>query len=105
MVQFRKRTKIGPFRVTMSQRGISTSVGIGAFRISKGADGKIRRTIRIPGTGIYDTTVVNRPPRKHASGRETNVVMPPNQHQGLRPWRRRPQTPIEGVGGLVGQCG
>jgi hypothetical protein len=58
MVQFRKSKKIGPFRVGVSQRGISTSVGAGPFRISKGADGKVRRTIRIPGTGIYDTRVV-----------------------------------------------
>jgi hypothetical protein len=81
MVQYRRRKKVGPFRFTVSQRGISTSFGAGPLRISKGADGKIRRTIRIPGAGIYDTKVVNRPPRKHASGRGANSVMPPNQHQ------------------------
>ncbi len=81
MVQYRKQKKLGPFRFTVSQRGISTSFGAGLFRISKGADGKVRRTVRIPGTGIYDTKVVSRPPRKHASGKEMNSIMPPNQHQ------------------------
>lgn len=58
MVQFRKSKKVGPFRIGISQRGISTSVGAGPFRISKGADGKVRSTVRIPGTGIYDTRVI-----------------------------------------------
>jgi Protein of unknown function (DUF4236) len=58
MVQYRKSKKVGPFRLTVSQRGISTSVGAGPVRISRGADGKVRRTVRVPGTGIYDTKVV-----------------------------------------------
>jgi hypothetical protein len=58
MVQYRKSKKVGPFRLTVSQRGISTSVGAGPVRISRGADGRVRRTVRIPGTGIYDTKVV-----------------------------------------------
>jgi Protein of unknown function (DUF4236) len=76
VVQYRKRKKVGPFRFTVSKRGISTSVGTRAFRISKGADGKIRRTIRVPGTGIYDTKAVKGLPRKYASGRGTNSAMP-----------------------------
>jgi tetratricopeptide (TPR) repeat protein len=65
VVQYRKSKKIGPLRVTMSQRGISTSIGAGPFRITHGADGKTRRTVRVPGTGVYDTKVVggNTPPR------------------------------------------
>ena len=58
MVQYRKSKKVGPFRLTVSQRGISTSVGAGPLRVSRGADGRVRRTIRVPGTGIYDTKVV-----------------------------------------------
>ena len=58
MVKYRKSKKAGPFRFTVSQRGISTSVGYGPLRISHGADGKTRRTVRVPGTGIYDTKVV-----------------------------------------------
>lgn len=88
MVQYRRRKKVGPFRFTVSQRGISTSFGAGPFRISKGADGKVRRTIRIPGTGIYDTKVVNRRPRKPAS--RSGAVMPPN------PYRPTPGPPPAG---------
>jgi Protein of unknown function (DUF4236) len=58
MVQYRKRKKVGPFRFTVSQRGTSTSVGAGPLRFSLGADGKVRRTVRVPGAGIYDTKVI-----------------------------------------------
>jgi hypothetical protein len=37
---------------------VSTSIGWGPFRISLGSDRKVRRTIRVPGTGVYDTTTV-----------------------------------------------
>jgi len=38
--------------------GLSTSVGGGPLRFSRGADGKLRRTIRVPGVGLYDTKVI-----------------------------------------------
>lgn|SRR5574337_565305 len=71
MVQYRKRKNVGPFRLTVSQRGISTSVGAGPVRVSRGADGRVRRTVRVPGTGIYDTKVVGmtRPARPEAASR------------------------------------
>lgn len=53
--QFRKSKKIGPIRLTASKGGIGYSVGAGGVRIGKGADGKVRRTVGIPGTGIYNT--------------------------------------------------
>jgi hypothetical protein len=34
MVRYRKSKKIGPFRITLTQKGISTSIGEGGFRIS-----------------------------------------------------------------------
>jgi Protein of unknown function (DUF4236) len=58
MVQFRKRWKFGPFSFGLSKRGLSISVGAGGVRVSKGADGKMRRTVGIPGTGVYDTKVI-----------------------------------------------
>lgn len=58
MVQYRKSKKVGPFRVTASTRGISTSVGYGPLRVTRRADGRYQRTARIPGTGIRDTRVV-----------------------------------------------
>jgi Protein of unknown function (DUF4236) len=58
--QFRKSKTSGPFRFTFGKRGVSTSIGFGPFRISLGSDKKIRRTIRIPGTGLYETKVVDK---------------------------------------------
>lgn len=58
MVGFRKSKKVGPFRFTLSKRGVSASAGAGPLRFSRGADGKYRRTVRLPGTGLYDTRVV-----------------------------------------------
>jgi hypothetical protein len=57
--QFRKSKASGRFRFTFGRRGVSTSIGFGPFRISLGSD-KIRRTIRVPGTGIYETKVVDK---------------------------------------------
>jgi Protein of unknown function (DUF4236) len=54
----RKSKGFGPVRFTVTRRGISTSVGAGPLRISRGSDGKYRRTVRIPGTGLYNTQVV-----------------------------------------------
>jgi hypothetical protein len=64
MVQFRKRWKFGPFSFGLSKRGISTSVGAGGVRVSRGADGKVRRTVGVPGTGVYDTKFISAP-EKH----------------------------------------
>lgn len=58
MVQFRKSKKFGPVRITASKKGLGVSAGAGPVRVGLGADGKVRRTLRLPGTGIYDTKVV-----------------------------------------------
>jgi len=58
MVTFRKSKKIGPFRLTLTPRGVSTSIGVRGARVSLGSDGKVRRTLSVPGTGIYDTKVI-----------------------------------------------
>ena len=51
-LRFRKSKKIGPFRVTLSKSGISTSVGVKGFRVTKTASGRVRTTATLPGTGI-----------------------------------------------------
>lgn len=50
--RFRKSTNIGPFRITASKSGISTSFGGKGARVTKMADGRTRTTLSIPGTGI-----------------------------------------------------
>ncbi|AQA06918.1 DUF4236 domain-containing protein (plasmid) [Mycobacterium sp. TJFP1] len=59
-MQFRKTKTFGPFRFTLTQRGISVSAGAGPVRLSRAADGTVRRTLRLPGTGLWDTKVVGR---------------------------------------------
>jgi hypothetical protein len=65
MVQFRRSKKVGPFRITISRNGIASGRGLSG----NGADGKVRRTIRISGTGIYDARVVS-PFRQKAANRK-----------------------------------
>ena len=59
--QYRKSKKVGPFRFTASKRGISSSVGFGGYRVTRRADGSYQRTVRIPGTGIYNTSRIGSP--------------------------------------------
>lgn len=68
--QFRKSFGKGPFRVTASKSGLSYSAGVKGARISKGADGKVRRTVGIPGTGIYNTKIVG-------GGKQSAPAAPP----------------------------
>lgn len=54
---FRKTLNMGNgFRLTFSSRGVSISTKVGPMRVTRKANGNIRKTINIPGTGvsIYD---------------------------------------------------
>lgn len=73
-IQFRRRKSFGPLRISISQRGLSTSIGAGPFRLLYGADGKVRRTIRAPGLGIWDTRVIGTTGRRPR--RPTSQVFP-----------------------------
>ncbi len=42
----------------MTKKGIGVSAGVPGFRLSFGADGKKRRTISLPGTGLRKTEEV-----------------------------------------------
>ncbi len=50
----------GLVRLNFTKRGIGVSVGVPGFRLSFGADGKKRRTISLPGTGLRKTEEVGR---------------------------------------------
>jgi hypothetical protein len=54
-ISFRKSKKVGPMRLGVSRRGIGVSTGVPGFRVSRGADGKYRRTVSIPGSGLSHT--------------------------------------------------
>ncbi len=69
----RKSFKIAPgVRMTVSPRGVSTSVGVKGVRVTRGADGRVTRTLSAPGTGISHTKTI----RPAASGRSA-VAAPP----------------------------
>lgn len=58
-LRFRRSAKIGPFRITATKRGFSTSFGVRGARVGINSRGQVRRTIGLPGTGIYDTEIIN----------------------------------------------
>lgn len=67
--RFRRSTKIGPFRITATKNGLSASAGVPGARVSVNSKGQVRRTVGIPGSGLYDTELVNPKPstvRAHA---------------------------------------
>lgn len=50
--RFKKSIKAGPVRVNFSKSGVGYSVGGKGFRVTKNANGGVRTTTSIPGTGI-----------------------------------------------------
>lgn len=74
--RFRKSVKLGPFRATLSKSGVSTSVGVKGYRVTKMANGKTMRTASIPGTGVSHVTVESAP-------------------------KQQPKQPKRGKGGLI----
>lgn len=55
----RKSFKVIPgVRMTVSTRGISTSVGTKGYRVTRSSSGRVTRTMSIPGTGVAHTKTV-----------------------------------------------
>jgi len=51
--RYRKSIRIFPgVRINLSKTGIGASVGFKGFRLTKRADGRVQKTISLPGTGI-----------------------------------------------------
>lgn len=84
MAQFRRSKSFGPVRLTFSNRGLSTSIGAGPLRVSRGVDGTWRRTVRVPGTGISDTKKVGES-RQKAPRAVTAVPIAPAPVPGWYP--------------------
>ena len=72
--QFRKSKKFGPFRLTLGKRGLSASAGGGPLRFSANTRGEVRRTVRVPGAGVYNTKKINGRKRGSAKQREAEVT-------------------------------
>lgn len=78
-IRFRKSKNIGPFRFTLSKSGISTSVGVKGFRVTKTASGRVRTTASIPGTGISyiketSANKQNQTPKNHMLNTNNNQI-------------------------------
>lgn len=71
-LRFRKSIRIGKFaRINTSKSGVGASAGVPGYRVGVGADGKVRRTVGIPGTGVYHTEVVASPKKKETKPKRT----------------------------------
>lgn len=44
---FRRSKKLGPFRFTLSHRGVSGSIGAGPLRVSRSSTGRRTKSVRI----------------------------------------------------------
>ena len=51
--RFRKTKNVGPFRATLSQKGLGKSIGFLGFRFGETADGRKYWSFGIAGTGLY----------------------------------------------------
>ena len=49
---FRKSKKVGPFRVTVTHRGVSGSAGAGPIRVGRSSTGRRTKSVRI-GKGLF----------------------------------------------------
>ncbi len=49
--RYRKSIFVGPLRLTLGRRGVSTSVGVRGIRLSRAASGAYRVTLTLPGSG------------------------------------------------------
>ena len=71
--RFRKSFGKGPFKMTISKSGISTSVGVKGARITKRADGKTQSTFSIPNTGISYTSVSSKKSNINTNKSSSNI--------------------------------
>ena len=89
--RFRKTINLGNgVRMNIGKRGIGISAGVKGARISYGADGKVRTTSSIPGTGISYTSTLNKNKAKKSvnnSGNDidTNVYRVNNEIKNYKP--------------------
>ena len=49
---YRKSKKLGPFRFTLTHRGVSGSAGVGPFRAGRSSSGRRTKSVRF-GKGLF----------------------------------------------------
>lgn len=78
---FRKSINLGGgVRLNLSKRGVGVSAGTKGFRVSAGPNG-VRRTVSIPGTGIYHTQKISGGSSRRASSNKSRQNGNYNQQQ------------------------
>lgn len=83
-LRYRRSKNIGGFRVTMSQAGVSCSVGGKGVRYTRRADGRTQTTLSAPGTGLYYTQTEGQSRKKkdRASAGRAFEVADEDFHEG-----------------------
>ena len=73
--RFKKSINLGNgVRMNIGKKGIGFSAGVKGARISYGADGKVRTTSSIPGTGISYTSTLNKNKAKKGVNNSGNDI-------------------------------
>ena len=75
-LRYRKSINLGGgFRINLSKSGIGYSWGVKGYRVTKTANGNIRETYSIPGTGISYVEEQNRNKRNSVN---SNIIQQDN---------------------------
>ena len=80
--RLRKSKNFGPFRINFSKSGIGYSVGGKGFRVTKTADGRMRETASLPGTGISYVTETKK--KGNVEPLQQPLVLTEKQKKNLR---------------------
>lgn len=84
--QARKSFRLAPgVRMTVSPRGVSTSAGVKGARVTRGADGRVTRTLSAPGTGVRHTKTLS------SSSRARQAAAPPVPPSAPKPGLMAPK--------------
>jgi hypothetical protein len=81
---YRKSAKFGGIRVTASKSGISYSAGVKGARVTRQANGRVRTTVSIPGTGISRTRTTGK--RKAKPRPAAAPARPPRRQHTKGEW-------------------
>ena len=68
--RFRKSIDVfGLFRINFSKSGVGFSYGVPGYRVTKMANGRTRKTVSVPGTGISHVSETSK-------GKKTQKALP-----------------------------
>lgn len=91
--RWRRSVRLVPgLRINLSSRGVGYSVGPRGLRVGRGADGRYRRTLAVPGTGLTTTSIIGSRRRASMSEQQDIRTAPPA-------WADSPQEAFAPVSG------